>query len=365
MRGVIFNAPGDMRVETVPDPEMVAPTDVIVRVTKAGICGSDLHIYHHGDAFGFTPGCRVGHEFVGVVEEVGRDVRLVNRGDKVASPFWISCGICHFCRQELHTSCSHGGAYGFQPFWPAAAGGGPVEGGQSERVRVPFADGTLERVPESLAGDDADSRVLPLTDVFATGYHAATLADIRPGDTVAVIGDGAVGLCAAQAASLFGAAAVVLLGHHDDRLALGRRMGATDTINTTNGVDVPAALAELSSGLGPSAVLATIANSEAMHLACEAVRPGGTVSYVGMEMFLGAPEVPWTTTFLRNVTIRGGITPVRRYLRHFWPLLESGRIDPSPVLTHDLALDDGASGYELMATRAEGAVKVALTPSSS
>lgn len=363
MRGIVFNAPGDMRVETVPDPRIVNPTDAIVRVTLAGICGSDLHIYHHGDAFGFTAGCRVGHEFVGVVEEVGADVRGVKPGDKVASPFWISCGGCHFCREELHTSCIHGGAYGFQPFWPEAAAGGPVEGAQSEYVRVPFADGTLERVPESLAADADDARVLPLTDVFATGYHAATLADIRPGDTVAVIGDGAVGLCAAQAASLFGAASIVLLGHHDDRLGIGAQMGATDTINTSNGVDAAAAIAELTGGLGPNAVLATIASPDAMSFACETVRPGGTVAYVGMESFLGAPDLPWTTAFLRNLTIRGGLAPVRRYLRHFWPLLERGRIDPSPVLTQDLPLEDGARGYELMASRADGTVKVALTPS--
>ena len=126
MRGIVFNAPGDVSVETVPDPTIVEPGDAIVRVTKAGICGSDMHIYNHGDAFGFSPGCRLGHEFVGVVEEVGGDVVNVRAGEKVASPFWISCGECHFCRRGLQTSCVRGGAYGFQPFWP---GGGDVQGG--------------------------------------------------------------------------------------------------------------------------------------------------------------------------------------------------------------------------------------------
>jgi hypothetical protein len=169
MRGTVFSAPGDVRVETVPDPAIVEPSDAIVRVTKAGICGSDMHIYNHGDAFGFGPGCRLGHEFVGVVEEIGSEVRNVRVGQKVASPFWISCGACHFCRRGLHTSCLHGGAYGFQPFWP---GGGEVQGGQSQFVRVPLADGTLEGVPEALADDAHDALVLPLTDVFATAYHA-------------------------------------------------------------------------------------------------------------------------------------------------------------------------------------------------
>ena len=187
--------------------------------------------------------------------------------------------------------------------------------------------------------------------MFATGYHAAALAGIRPGDAVAVIRDGAVGLCAAQAASLFGPTAIVLLGHHDDRLAIGRKMGATHTLNTADGSYAADALSELTGGLGPSAVLATISSLDAIRFACETVRPGGTVSYVGMEHFLSAPEVPWTVAFLRNLTIRGGLAPVRRYLRHFWPLLERGRIDPSPVLTHDLALEDGARGYALMAAR--------------
>src|SRR5262245_46554840 len=146
MRGIVFNAPKDMSVEQVPDPSVLEPTDALVRVTKASICGSDLHIYNHGDAFGFSKGCRVGHEFVGVVEATGDEVRSVRPGAKVLSPFWISCGTCHFCRKGLHTSCVFGGAYGFEPFWP---GGGAVQGGQSEFVRVPMADGTLDRVPDS------------------------------------------------------------------------------------------------------------------------------------------------------------------------------------------------------------------------
>ena len=359
MRGIVFNAPGDVSVETVPDPTIVEPGDAIVRVTKAGICGSDMHIYNHGDAFGFSPGCRLGHEFVGVVEEVGGDVVNVRAGEKVASPFWISCGECHFCRRGLQTSCVRGGAYGFQPFWP---GGGDVQGGQSQFVRVPMADGTLELVPEPLADDANDDSVLPLTDVFTTAYHAVTGADISEGDTVLVVGDGAVGLLACHAARLFNPGAIVLAGHHDDRLEVGRRLGATHTVNTSANGGLQEVIGGLTDGHGPQAVVDAVSSTASMKLSTETVQAGGTVSWVGMEVFLGAPELSWDQCFLRNLTIRGGVAPVKRYLPELWPLLEDGRIDPSPVLTHDLAMDEAATGYAPMATRQEGTVKVAVSP---
>jgi threonine dehydrogenase-like Zn-dependent dehydrogenase len=360
MRGIVFNAPHDVSVEDVPDPAILEPGDAIVRVTKAGICGSDMHIYNHGDAFGFDPGCRLGHEFVGVVEEVGADVRSVAPGMKVASPFWISCGECHFCRSGLPTSCVRGGAYGFQPFWP---GGGDVQGGQSQWVRVPMADGTLVPVPERLADDAHDLRVLPMTDVFTTAYHAVTGADIDDGDTVLVVGDGAVGLLACHAARLFDPSAIVLAGHHDDRLDVGRRLGATHAVNTSSGDEGLAdVLGELTGGFGPQAVIDAVSSSESMRSCVERVQPGGTVSWVGMEVFLGAPELPWDACFLRNLTIRGGVAPVRRYLPELWPLLEDGRIDPSPVLTQDLSMAEAAAGYAAMAERREGTVKVCVSP---
>ena len=359
MRGLVFHAPGEVEVQTVPDPVIIEPTDAIVRVTKAGICGSDLHIFNHGDAFGFTDGCRLGHEFCGVVEAVGADVRRVRVGQKVLSPFWVSCGNCVFCRDELYTSCLSGGCFGFQPFW---AGGGDVQGGQSEYVRVPLADGTLELVPDGLAGDEHDARVLPLADVFCTAFHAMEGAGITAGDTVLVVGDGAVGLLACQAAGLFGAANIVLAGHHDDRLDIGARLGATHTVNTVNGNGLGDLLSELTDGLGPAAVVDSISSATSMGDACTTVRPGGTVSWVGMEVFLGAPTVPWDVAFMRNLTLRGGVCPSRRYIRRLWPLLESGRLDPSPVFTHDLSLAQAADGYNIMAARERGSVKVAVTP---
>ena len=271
MRGIVFNAPRDVSVEDVPDPAILEPGDALVRVTKAGICGSDMHIYNHGDAFGFDPGCRLGHEFVGVVEEVGADVQRVRPGQKVASPFWISCGECHFCRRGLQTSCVHGGAYGFQPFWP---GGGDVQGGQSQWVRVPMADGTLEPVPDALADDEHDARVLPMTDVFTTAYHAVVGADIAEGDTVLVVGDGAVGLLACHAARLFNPAAIVLAGHHDDRLEVGRRLGATHAVNTSAGDDLSDVLGDLTDGFGPQAVIDAVSSPESMRSSVERVQGG-------------------------------------------------------------------------------------------
>ncbi|MGD9697210.1 MAG: alcohol dehydrogenase catalytic domain-containing protein [Thermoleophilia bacterium] len=362
MKGLIYNAPGDVRVETVPDPEIVTPTDAVVRVTKAGICGSDMHIYNHGDAFGFSPGCRLGHEFVGVVEAVGAEVRRVRPGDKVVSPFWFSCGHCAECHLGHFTSCASGGCYGFQAFWSA---GGDVQGGQSELVRVPMADGSLDVVPEPLAGDEHDAKVLPVADVLGTAYHAVAGAGIRPGDTVMVVGDGAVGLLACHVAGLFGAANIVLAGHHADRMAVGEKLGATHVVDTKGegGVEKAAqVVGELTEGLGPEVVIDAVSSADSIAQAVKDVRPFGTVSWVGMEVFLGAPQVPWDVAFLRNVTIKGGVAPTHAYAKDLWPLLARGRLDPSPVFTHDLPLDDAPEGYAAMATREEGTIKACVTP---
>jgi threonine dehydrogenase-like Zn-dependent dehydrogenase len=218
-------------------------------------------------------------------------------------------------------------------------------------------------VPESLADDSNDTKLLPLTDVLPTTYHAAACAGVKMGDNVVVIGDGAVGIMAVLAAQILGAATVVQTGHHDDRLQVGRRLGATRTINTKGGADLSEAVGEILGGGSPDAVLSTISSPSTMRESCALVRPGGAVGWVGMEAFLGDAEpFPWQDFFLKNITISGGVAPVRRYLRHFWPLVEQGRLDPSPICTHDMSLQDGARGYEIMATREEGSIKVAVTP---
>jgi len=364
MKGIVYEGQGDMRVEDIADPAIEEAGDAIVKVTKAGICGTDLHILNYGDAFGFERGCRVGHEFVGVVEEVGPEATSLKPGDKVLAPFWISCGACHFCKKGLQTSCVSGGPFGFQSLFPGAGEGRAevVQGGQSQYVRVPMANGTLDVIPESLATDADDLKTLPLTDVFGTGYHAARCSGVEGGSNVVVIGDGAVGLCGAQASRALGAETITVLGHHDDRLAIAEQMGATHTVNTKTDDNAAELVKELSNGSGPDAVIAAIASPETMQWAMENVQAGGSIGWVGMEVFLGGPEIPWDQAFFKNVTIGGGVAPVKHYLPELWPLLETGKIDPSPVLTHDLAMDEAASGYEVMASRQTGSVKVAISP---
>ena len=260
---------------------------------------------------------------------------------------------------SLLTSCVKGGCYGFAPFW---TNGGDVQGGQSEFVRVPLAEGTLVKTPDSLAGAADQAKVLAMTDVFPTADHAVKCAGVSDGDNVVVVGDGAVGLCAAHASTLFDPASVVLLGHHPDRLSIAADLGATHTLDTR--VDDPAELiGNLTDGFGPDHVILAISSPETMAFAMDTVQPGGAISWVGMEVFLGAPEIAWDTAFAKNITISGGMAPVKRYLPELWPLLEAGKVDPSPVLTHDLPLEVGADGYGIMASRQEGSVKVAVTPS--
>jgi len=219
MRAAIFNGPGDIGVEERPRPEIEAPTDAIVRVTHTAICGSDLWFYR-GDS-DRDEGSPVGHEPMGIVEEVGDDVTSVTPGDRVLAPFAISCGECEFCRKGLHTSCENGDSWG-----------GDNGGGQGEYVRSTHADGTLVRVPDRFADDEETLRsLLPLTDVMGTGHHAAVSAGVEAGSTVAVIGDGAVGLCGVLAARRLGAERIIAVGHHEDRLELAEEFGATETVS--------------------------------------------------------------------------------------------------------------------------------------
>src|SRR5512143_2833500 len=233
MRATIMYGAGDVRVETVPDPRLVEPTDALLTVTRACICGSDLWPYKKMAPT--AKGRRMGHEFIGVVEEVGREVRTVKKGDLVVAPFAWSDGTCVFCREGLQTSCLHGG------WW-----GGDLDGGQGEAVRVPQADGTLVKLP--VGPDDAlMPSLLTLSDVMGTGHHAARAARVGPGRTVAVVGDGAVGLCGVIAARRLGAERILLLGRHPDRIALAREFGATDVVSERGEAAVECAL-ELTSG---------------------------------------------------------------------------------------------------------------------
>lgn len=345
MRATVFRGPGEVRVEEVPDPSIEQPTDALVRVTHACICGSDLWFYRGISEW--EPGWRTGHEWVGVVEDVGREVTTIRRGDRVIAPFVYSDGTCEFCSKGLHTSCVNGGGWG----------GAGNDGGQGEAVRAPQADGTLVALPESVSGDERlMTSILPLTDVMGTGHHAAVAAKVTTGGTAVVIGDGAVGLCAVLAAHRLGAARIIALGHHDDRLEIARRFGATDVV-TGRGQEAVDAVMELTQG-GAEAVLECVGNQGAMDTAVSIARPGGTIGFVGVP--LGVEAVNLRRMFGENIALRGGVAPVRAYLPELLRDVLAGSLDPSPVLDRTTDLDGVPDGYAAMDNRE--AIKVMVRP---
>ncbi len=361
MRAARYHGPRDVRVDSIDEPGIQKGTDALVRVTKASICGSDLHFFNNGPDLGLAPGTRLGHEFVGVVEDVGAEVTTLRAGDRVVAPFAFSDGSCAHCADGLQTSCTVGGIFG-SPFWGEHAGG-EVEGGQAEYIRVPQADGTLVVIPESLASAEHDAAVLPIGDVFSTGYHGSVMAGVGDGDTVVVLGDGAVGVCAVQGAVLRGAGTVIHVGHHDDRLAISHANGATHVVNART-ADPLTLIRDLTDGRGADAVIETISGDASIKRAIESVRDGGSVAILGMGHYFEPVDQPVSALFMRNVSLHPGVCPSRAYIPELLGALEQGRIDPGVVLTHDLPLEDAARGFEIMDTRAEGSIKVALTPDS-
>jgi len=334
MRATLMYRAGDVRVEQVPDARLIEPTDALVRVTYAAICGSDLWPYKAMEPS--ETGRRMGHEFLGVVEEVGTDVQTVKTGDLVVSPFLWSDGTCVFCREGLQSECLHGGRYGFED----------VDGGQGEAVRVPQADGTLVVLP--VHEDDAMTpSLLTLSDVMGTGHHAAVAAKVGPGKAVAVVGDGAVGLCGVIAAKRLGAEQIILLGHNPARVALGLEFGATDVVGERGGEAVER-VRELTGGLGTHSVLECVGLEQAVETALEVARPGGAIGRVGI------PEHETTPTgvaFWKNASIAGGPAPVRGYIEELLPDVLGGRIEPGRVFDRVGSLDEVPEGYRAMNER--------------
>jgi alcohol dehydrogenase len=346
MRAAVYHGPGDIRVEDVPRPEVQSPTDAVVRITHTAVCGSDLWFYR-GDS-DRDAGSRVGHEPMGVVEAVGDDVVSVEPGDRVFAPFVVSCGYCEFCRRGLHTSCVNGDGWG-----------GENGGAQGEYVRAPHADGTLVRVPDRHADDeDTLKSVLPLTDVMGTGHHAAVSAGVGEGDTCVVVGDGAVGLCGVLAARRLGASRIVAVGHHPDRLDLAAEFGATETIDGSDGDAVERAR-ELTYG-GAEHVLECVGAASAMEEAVEICRPGGTVGYVGVPHGVEDAGVPIFDMFGDNISLAGGVAPVREYAEDLLADVLGGTLDPAPIFTKTVSLEDVADGYRAMDERE--AIKVLVEP---
>jgi len=361
MRGLTFHGSEDVRVEDVEEPTILAPTDALVRITMAAICGSDLHVYHVGGAFGFEPGTRLGHEFIGTVEAVGSEVTGFAAGDRVLAAVLVSCGSCTYCRDGLRSSCLRLSPFGWAGrTWQH---GGPVQGGQSEFARVPLADSTLYRMPESLSGPEHETTMLPLVDMMSTGWHGLEKAGVQPGHAVVVIGDGAVGLGAVHGARARGAEPVICLGHHADRLETAIALGASATIDSRDTEEIREKVMELTGGEGAHAVIDTISGTSSMEAAHACVRAGGTIATLGMDHFTGnVPTVNWIDQWLRNVTIAGGYVPGGHYLPKLLELAEQGRVQPSAMLSHHLPLDQAPEGYRLMHERAPGVIKVALRP---
>lgn len=335
MRASLIHGHRDIRVADVPYPEIRYPTDAVVRVTHACICGSDLLGYR---SEGPRPASqRTGHEYIGVVESVGAQVTGVRPGDRVISPFCWSDGTCPHCAAGVYTSCRQGGFFG-QP---------GSDGGHGEAVRVPFADGTLVAVPEG--ADAAPAALLALSDVMGTGHHAALCAGVRPGATAAVIGDGAVGLCGVLAARRLGAERIIVVSRHADRAAVAVKFGATDVV-TDRGSDAVDAVRELTRGLGADSVLGAAGTGEAMHTALAVARDGGAIGFVGVPHD-GNEGVDFRQMFRRNVALRGGIAPVRAYIPELLADVLDGRLDPSPVFDLTIGLEEVAAGYRAMDER--------------
>ncbi|MET7460218.1 zinc-dependent alcohol dehydrogenase family protein [Nonomuraea sp. NPDC005501] len=338
MRATLLHGAGDVRVEEVPDPVIKQPTDALVRVTASCICGSDLWPY--GSLSPADGPARMGHEFIGIVEDTGSEVTSVKKGDLVVAPFAISDNTCEFCREGLHTSCVHPEA----GFWD----GEPEEGGQAEAVRVPLADGTLVKLPVA-----ADSALIPslltLSDVFGTGYHAAVAGGVNERTRVTVIGDGAVGLLAVLSAKRLGAEQIILMGRHTARTELGREFGATDVVSARGeeGIDQ---VRGLTGGHGTHVVLEAVGNMPAYEQAVGVVRPGGVISRVGVPQYEEAP-VGFGSLFRHNLRLAGGPAPVRAYIEQLMPDILDGTIEPGKVFDATTTLDGVPAGYRDMADR--------------
>lgn len=390
MRAVCWNGKTDMRVETVPDPEILNPRDAIVKITATAICGSDLHLYN-----GYMPtlkkGDILGHEFMGEVVELGREVKNLKVGDRVVVPFTISCGQCFFCKKELWSLCDNTNpnawmAEKLMGYSPAGLFGythmmGGYAGGQAEYTRVPFADVGPLKIP----GGIEDEKVLFLSDIFPTGYFAADNCDIEPGDTVAVWGCGPVGQFAIQSAWMLGAGRVIAIDRFPERLLLAQTWGRAEVIDYEEVDSVIDVLKDMTGGLGPDRCIDAVGmeahgttldarydkvkqtlrlETDRPHVLREAIlacRKGGTLSIVGVYGGF-IDKVPMGAAMNKGLTFKMGQTHMHRYMK---PLLErilNGEIDPSRVITHRLGIDDAPWGYKTFCDKEDDCIKVVLKP---
>jgi len=340
MRGAILHSPGDVRFEQREDPKIIKPTDAIIRISATCVCGSDLWDYRGiNPVTGPSP---IGHEYCGIVEEVGSEVTTIKPGQFVIGSFFASDGTCPHCRAGFQTSCRHKE--------PIAA-----NGAQAEALRVPLADGTLVATPE-VPGDDLLPSLLSTSDVLGTGWFAAVSANVQPGMTVAVVGDGAVGLLGVLSAKRLGAERIIAMSRHESRQKLAREFGATDIV-IERGDDGVERIKDLTEGIGADAVLECVGTDESMSQALRSTRPGAFVGIVGVPHSV---QIPGEQLFYSHATLRGGPAPVRRFLPDLIDLVLKQEIDPGHVFDLTLPLAQVAEGYRAMDERR--AIKALLRP---
>jgi alcohol dehydrogenase len=344
MRAVTFQAPGEVRIEEKPDPQIGAADDAVVRVEASGICGSDLHIFH--GRVPVEPGFTIGHEFVGTVLAAGDDVERVVVGDRVLGCFHTACATCTACLRSDYHRCERGRTFGH------GSKLGDLQGAQAEQLLVPRANLTLRRVPEGMS----DEVALFAGDVMGTGYHAVAHAGTRAGDTVAVLGLGPVGLCAVQAAVAAGAARVFAIDTVEDRLAMAKRFGATPFHLVED--DPKRGVRGATDGRGVDVVVDAVGDPAPLAMAVSLARDAGTVSGIGA--YAGQGEVPLGLAWLKGLTLRLGLANVIAHVDRVLGLIEAGKLDPSPLVTHHMKLDQAAEAYQLYDQRE--ALKVVLTP---
>ena len=344
MRSTVMHGASDVRIEDVRDPKLLDPTDAILRVTRACICGSDLWPYASMEPS--DTGQSMGHEAIGIVEDIGPEVRTLKRGDLAVMPFAISDGTCEFCHEGLQTECVHVGFFG----------NNGINGAQAEALRIPYADGTLYK----LAVDEDDElmpSLLTLADVLGTGHHAAVVAKVAPGRSVVAVGDGAVGLCGVIAAKRLGAEQIIIMGRHPDRIALAREFGATDVVSE-RGEEAIERVHELTGGFGAHSVLECVGTAPSTETAISVARPGGAVGRVGVPQ---DPLMPGSQiAFYKNVTVGGGPAPVRAYINELLPDILEGRLAPGKVFDRTVDLNGVPDGYRAMADRES--IKVMVRP---
>jgi 2-desacetyl-2-hydroxyethyl bacteriochlorophyllide A dehydrogenase len=344
MQAVTFQAPGEVRVEERPEPELIERDDAIVRVEATGVCGSDLHIYHGRVAM--EEGFILGHEFVGTVVAAGDGVTRVSEGDRVLGCFCSACGNCFFCRRGHFHKCDEGRVFGHGRTL------GSLQGAQAEQVLVPHANLTLRRVPDRMS----DEVALFAGDVMGTGWHAVDQAGLRPGDTMAVLGLGPVGLCAVQAAKAAGAAKVIAIDTVADRLALAESFGA-EAVHLTEG-DPRGAVKAATEGRGVDAAVDAVGHPDALELACRVTRKAGTVSAIGV--YAERVEVHMGIVWIKALTLKTGHANVIGHVDRVIAMLDAGVLDPGPLVTHHMKLEDAAEAYAVYARRE--ALKIVMTP---